>query len=165
MRIVVSDTSALIDIKKGGLLFALLALPFGFVIPAVLLDAELLSFSRSEIAVLRKHMTVASLDGNGMDRVQALLLECPALSVPDGIAFVVAAERPGCIMLTADKRLRERAESARIESHGVLWVVDQIAQAGLASSKEILSALRNWRDDLLVRLPHHELEAMIERFS
>jgi len=165
MRIIVSDSSALIDLKKGGLLEALLSLPFEFVIPAALLDAELLSFAKGEIALLQKQMTAATLDGTGMDRAQAVLAASPALSTYDCIAFIVAEDHPGCIMLTGDKRLREKAEAAGMECHGVLWVVDELARARLTTAKTLLRALLAWQDDSTVQLPLRELEAMIARFK
>lgn len=165
MRIIVSDTSALIDLKKGRLLDAFLGLPYEFIIPAALLDTELLSFSKTEITALRKRMTVATLDGKGMEAVQAILADCPALSTYDGIAFVVAQERPGCIMLTGDRRLRERAETFHMECHGVLWVIQEIEKARLASANVILKALLAWQDDFTVRLPRADLDALITRFK
>jgi len=44
MRIIISDSSALIDLRKGEILELFLRLPFEFVIPDALLESELLSF-------------------------------------------------------------------------------------------------------------------------
>ncbi len=54
MRIIVNDSSALIDVKKGGLLEILVELPFEFVVSDELLADELLSFTKSEIAFMRR---------------------------------------------------------------------------------------------------------------
>ena len=165
MRIIVSDSSALIDLKKGDLLEIFLRLPFEFVIPDVLLDSELLSFSKSELAMLRRNMTVAELNGPGIERAKAALAEMPALSIPDSIAFVVAQDRPGSILLTGDRRLRQKSSATGIECHGILWIVEQIRAAKLTTPKHLIRTLESWLDDFLVRLPRPEVEALIARLQ
>jgi rRNA-processing protein FCF1 len=141
MQIIVSDTSCLIDLRKGHLLDAFLELPYELVIPDVLLDDELLSFAKSEIALLRRKMTVATLDSESVERVGTIIAEVSSLSVYDGFAFVAAEERPGCILLTGDRRLRDRAEASDIECRGILWVVDEIRKAKTATMKALVKAL------------------------
>src|SRR5882762_9218292 len=127
MRIIANDSSALIDLKKGGLLDLFLRLPFDFVVADAILADELLSFSRSEVSLMRKHMVVTSLDGAQLKLVGELQAAAPALSLYDCMSFVMAQSNPGCILLTGDKRLRSKAEAAQMECHGVLWLVDEIA--------------------------------------
>ena len=52
MQIIISDTSCLIDLRKGGLLSGLLALPYRFAIPLPLFEDELLDMSTREKAML-----------------------------------------------------------------------------------------------------------------
>lgn len=165
MRIIVSDTSCLIDLHKGGLLEAFLTLPYELVIPDVLLNNELLSFTKKDLTLLKRKMTVATLEGNGVNRVGWILTRSPALSTYDGFAFVVAEERPGSILLTGDKRLRYLAEEAEIEVHGVLWVIEELATNEATKSRSLLKALMLWRDDMTVRLPRVELNRMITKFQ
>jgi hypothetical protein len=165
MRIIVSDSSCLIDLRKGKLLGPFLKLPYELVIPDVLLESELLSFSKREIALLRRDMTVATLDGSGVERVGAMIAEQPSLSFYDGFAFVVAEERPGCILLTGDMRLRKKAQDAGIECHGILWAVDEIRTAKTASRTTLCKALEIWLGDPLVRLPRNEVMRLIVRYK
>lgn len=165
MRIIISDASCLIDLQRGRILEVFLELPFEFVIPDVIFDDELLSFTRMEKALLRKHMTIAELDGGGVMRVSEILIDSPALSVHDGFAFVVAEERPGSILLTGDRRLRNIAETEEIEVHGVLWVVQQLELHKKATHKQRLTALEIWRDDPACRLPSVTLGRMISRLQ
>ena len=165
MRSVVTDSSALIDLHRGEILQAFLNLPFELVIPDALLEQELLSFSKTELSILRKRMEVASLDGKGMEQVQEILKESPALSTPDGIALIVAQQQPGAILLTGDKRLRKKAESSNMECRGVLWVVQEIKKHKLASGKTLLKALESWKTDPLVRLPQPDLDHIIAQIK
>lgn len=164
MQIIVSDTSCLIDLRKGGLLEAFLMLPYELVIPDVLLDNELLSFTEKDLTLIKRKMTVATLKGDSVERVGWILVHSPALSTYDGFAFVVAEERPGCILLTGDRRLRNLAEVEKMEVHGVLWVIEELAANKATRSWVLLKALMLWRDDTTVRLPRAELERMIIRF-
>jgi predicted nucleic acid-binding protein len=161
MRIIVSDSSCLIDLQRGGLLEVFLELPYEFVIPDVLFHNELLSFSRKEKSLIMQRMTVASLEAAGVERVSEVLAFSPALSTYDGFAFVVAEERLGSILLTGDRRLNALAEAEQIEVHGVLWVVDQLAVHRKASREMRLSALEAWRDHPTSRLPKTTLGRMI----
>lgn len=161
MRIVVSDSCCLIDLKKGGLLEAFLDLPYEFIIPDVLVDNELLSLTKKEVSLLKQRMKIVSLDVAGTDRVRQILFKCPALTAQDGFAFVMAEQNPGCILVTGDRRLRALAEEARIEVHGVLWVVDELEKNRTASIKTLLAALTCWRRDPSVRLPKEELTARL----
>lgn len=164
MRIIVSDSSGLIDLKKGALLAAFLELPFEFVIPDVPLENELLSLSRQDGDLLRTKMEVATLDGAGVLRVEAVLARTPALSTFDGFALVVAEDRsPDAILLTGDRRLRTLAQESEIEVHGVLWIVEQLAIHEKASARSLIDALLAWRDDPTVRLPHAELAKLLQR--
>jgi hypothetical protein len=165
MRIIVNDSSALIDLKKGGLLEIFLGLPFTLVVSDDLLADELLSFTKAEIALMRRKMSVASLNGDEMELVARTQREAPALSLHDCAAFVLAQREDGGILLTGDRRLRAKAEGAEIECHGVLWAVEQIAAAKLATSKTLIKTLEAWRDDSTVRLPLAELTQLIGRLK
>ncbi len=161
MRIIISDSSALIDLRKGLILELFLKLPFEFVIPDALIESELLSFTKKEINLLKKQMSVATLDGQDVEKAQSIVSAVPALSMIDGFALVVAEKYPGCILLTGDRRMRLKAEETNIECHGVLWIVEELAKMQSISSKILLSTLKTWRDDPYVRLPQSEIEGLI----
>lgn len=57
MRIIISDTSCLIDLRKAALLTAFPRLPFEILIPNTLFEDELLSFSADE----KKNLIAAGL--------------------------------------------------------------------------------------------------------
>ena len=163
MRIIVNDSSALIDLKKGGLLEIFLSLSFTLVVSDDLLADELLSFTKAEIALMRRNMSVVSLSGDEVDKVRQTQRESPALSLHDCAAFVLAQRESDCILLTGDKRLRAKAESIKIECHGVLWIIEQIEAARLTKPKFLIKALENWLDDSTVRLPQDSVNQMIAR--
>ncbi len=166
MRIIVSDSSCLIDLRKASLLEAFLNLPYEIVIPDTLFAEELLKFTGAEKRLLVKGgMKVAELPGEGVLRAQAVQARFPALSIHDCFAFALAEANPGCILLTGDGWLRPVATDHRIEVHGVLWVIDEMHKAGTTNETEILAALELFENDMTVRLPPRELRASIRRFK
>lgn len=164
MRIIVNDSSALIDLKKGGLLEVLVDLPFEFVVSDALLADELLSFTKGEVVFMRRKMRVATLDGAEMIRVAELQAASPALSMHDCSSLVIAQREQGCILLTGDRRLKAKAEAAKLQCHGVLWIVEELAKNKLVSPKQLVRTLEIWRDDPTVRLPEADLTAALSRF-
>src|SRR3990170_4390310 len=110
MRIVVSDSSCLIDLRKVSLLDAFLRLPYELLIPNTLFEEELLKFTAAEKkSLLRGGLKVVDLPGDRVLRAREIARELPHLSVHDGFACALAESRLGCILLTGDRQLRRFA--------------------------------------------------------
>ena len=165
MRIIVSDSSCLIDLRKAALLGAFLQLPYEILIPNTLFEDELLRFTAEEKALLRRAMKVMDLPGESVVRAQKVARDLPHLSIHDGFAFALAQDNPGCILLTGDGGLRDLAAHHDMTVHGVLWVIDEIHANSLAQVKDILMALRLFADDVTVRLPQRPLTFYIKRYE
>jgi predicted nucleic acid-binding protein len=166
MRIVVSDSSCLIDLRKVSLLDALLRLPCEFLIPNTLFEDELLKFTPvQKKALLRGGLQVIDLPGERVLRAQAIMRQAPRLSVHDGFAFALAESHPGCILLTGDGELRSLAAQHKMEVHGVLWVIDEIHRNRILKAKALLAALRAFSSDPTVRLPRRDVTAFIKRYA
>lgn len=166
MRIIVSDSCCLIDLRKVALLETFVSLPAEILIPDVLFEEELLRFTPAEKErLLQRGLTVASIPGPGVARAQVIQRNNPALSIHDSFAFVLAESNPGCILLTGDRRLRLLAETEKIEVHGVLWAIDELHQASLATAAKLYHALRLLEQEPTVRLPLRELRARIRHYQ
>lgn len=166
MRIVVSDSSCLIDLRKVSLLDAFLKLPYDILIPNTLFDEELLKFTEAQKSgMVRGGLKVVDLPGQSVLRAQEVVRAAPQLSAHDGFAFALAETHPGCILLTGDGYLRTLAATNKIEVHGFLWVIDEIHRNGLSNAKILTAALRLLGDDPAVRLPRRELAAYIKRYE
>jgi predicted nucleic acid-binding protein len=164
MRIIISDTSCLIDLRKAALLAGFLCLPFEILIPNTLFEDELLSFtSKEKKALLEAGLKVVDLPGAQVSRARDVIRVRPRLSIHDGFAFALAETHDGCILLTGDSELRSLAETSRIEVHGVLWVCDQLFEGKLSSAAQLHAALSQLAADPAVRLPKRELAGYIRR--
>ncbi|MBM3359301.1 MAG: hypothetical protein FJY54_16445 [Betaproteobacteria bacterium] len=166
LRIVVSDASCLIDLRKVSLLEAFLRLPYECLIPDTLFDEELLKFTEAQKkSLLRGGLKVVELPGPGVLRAREIVRDFPHLSIHDGFAFALAESRPGCILLTGDGPLRAFARRRKIEVHGVLWVIDELHDHRVSPMGSLHAALRTMASDPTVRLPVNELAAYLKRYS
>lgn len=166
MRIIVSDSSCLIDLRKASLLDAFLKLPYELTIPNTLFEDELVRFTEEQKATLVcGGLKVMDLSGESVLRASQIARAFPHLSIHDGFAFALAESSPGCILLTGDGRLREFGVKNRMEVHGVLWVIDEICANGLASPEVLLAVLLGFSNDQTVRLPKRELAAYLKRYE
>lgn len=166
MRIVISDSSCLIDLRKASLLDAFLRLPYELLIPNTLFEEELLKFSAAQkTALLRGGLKVIDLPGDSVLRARQIAREMPHLSIHDGFAFALAESHDGCILLTGDGALRALSIEQDIEVHGVLWVIDELHHHAQYAAETLLVALRIWSDDPTVRLPQRELAAYVKRYT
>ena len=166
MRIVVSDSSCLIDLRKASLLDAFLKLPYEILIPNTLFEEELLTFTPAQKkALIRGGLKAVDLPGERVLRAQAIVRELPRLSVHDGFAFALAESHHDCILLSGDDGLRTLAAKHALEVHGVLWVLDQLHANRFATAASILSVLEVFVEDATVHLPRRELAAYIKRYE
>jgi predicted nucleic acid-binding protein len=163
MRIVISDNSCLIDLRKASLLDALLSLPYEFIIPNTLFEEELIKFTPAQKReLIRRGLKVIDLPGEAVLRAQAIMRRLPKLSVHDGFAYALAENHPGCILLTGDNELRTAAIEAKMEVHGILWVIDELHRHKIKSPTVLLAALQALSADPIVRLPRKDLTAIIK---
>lgn len=164
MRIVVSDTSCLIDLRKTDLLEAFAKLPYEILIPDVLFAEELVKFSdHHKSCLLGNNVTLAEVED--VQRVAVVQGKNPSLSINDCFAFVLAETHKGCVLLTGDNHLRAYAELSQIDVHGVLWVVDEIHKNNLTSPKALCDALLVFEQDETVHLPDKTLQAYIRKYK
>lgn len=166
MRIVVSDSSCLIDLRKARLLESFLRLPYEALIPNTLFEDELLKFTAAQKRTLVEGgLNVIDLPGQSVLRARQVLRDSPRLSVNDGMAFALAESLQGSILLTGDGLLRSVATRHAIEVHGILWIVKELHLHGVENESTLAAALRIWENDDAVRLPQRELAAAIRRFD
>lgn len=166
MRVVVSDSSCLIDLRKASLLDVFLRLPYRFLIPNTLFEEELLKFTDEEKTILLGGgLEVMDLPGETVARGVAIAGSLSHLSIHDGLAFALAKSMEGCVLLTGDAKLRTLAENHGMEVHGTLWLLEIIHRHGLVPAEQLAAVLRVFDDDPMVRLPGRELTALLRRLE
>ena len=146
MKILVSDTSVLIDLERGGFLDSCFRLPFEFAVPDLLYARELADFGGPELVA--RGLRVEALTGDEVTAAQTVRVAHPKLSVPDAYAYSLASAR-GWILLTGDGELRAIAKAEEVPFFGVLWILDQFFDGGSSKRKSSPPA---WKRSRLIRV-------------
>ena len=160
--LLVSDTSVLVDLNRGGILNALFQLPFDIGVPDVLYEAELKDWQGEALVALG--LKVLTLDGDGVALAQRYRGHEPKLSLPDAFALALA-KTENHILLAGDASLRAMATMEEVEVHGVLWVMDAIEAHQTLLPAELLQALTLIAEHPRCRLPKGEIQQRFKRFA
>ena len=163
MKVLVSDSSILIELSKRELLDKMFQLAFEFAVPDLLFHEELIdlgSYSRRDLLGLG--LRVESLDAEGVEVAIAYQYERPALSLVDSFALALASHQ-GWNLLTEDRIMRSVADSKGIEHRDAIWVIDNMLQAGILSASQVVAVLEAMRDDPRCPVPKPDLAVRIRR--
>jgi hypothetical protein len=116
--ILVSDTSVLIDLERGGLLEGIFALPHEFAVPDVLYDHEM----RGDWGdgLVRLGLRVEEVSKEGVASALRYRQQRSSLSVPDSFALALAKEHQW-LLLTGDGRLFALLISSPLRADGLWW--------------------------------------------
>ena len=159
--LLVSDTSVLIDLERGGLLDAVFGLPFQVAVPDLLYEREVRHWGGPDLA--SKGLKVLALAPEGVALAQEYRRREPKLSLPD--AFALALAKSGShVLLAGDASLRALAETEAVECHGVLWVLDALEEHSLVNSSNLDDSLTRISQHPRCRLPRHEVQKRVERY-
>lgn len=85
------------------------------------------------------------------------------LSLPDSFALALAA-RNNWTLLTGDGALRALAKAEQVDCHGVLWLLDQMFAASIASPAELYDGLKAIGEHPRCRLPKSEIRKRLVRY-
>ena len=165
MKILVSDSSVLIELSKRQLLDRMFELHFQFAVPDLLFEEELIDlgmYSRQDLLDLG--LQVEALDPDGVAKAVSYQSRRPALSLVDSFALALASLR-GWELLTEDRGMRSFAQSEGIPHHDVLWVIDHMSAARILPAAQVIVALEAMRDDPRCPVPNHELALRIRRLT
>jgi len=166
MRIIVSDTSCIIDLRKAALLQEMLRLPYTFVTVNTLYEDEWLSLSGDEKKKLcDQGLEIRDLPGPSVQRAQRYFNQHRRLKLNDCFALALAEDTDRSILLTGDGLLRRIAEDNGIEARGVLWITDELETHRVVTPVRLLDALRLFQQDPLVFLPKDEVLRRIRRLA
>jgi len=162
MILLVSDTSVLIDLERGGLLEPAFACGLTMLVPDLLYESEL---EADNGPVLRRlGLGVVALTPDELAFAQQLRKEQPGLSLPDCFALS-CARRPDHALATGDKLLRSEAQSWQCMVYGLLWILDQMESSGKIGTIQLHDGLTRISSHPRSRLPTSEVRAWLQRWS
>ena len=162
MDVLVSDTSVLIDLERGGLIQACFELPYQFSVPDVLYDRELKNHGGAELLV--QGLTVVQSNNAISALATTYSRNTKALSAPDAFAIALAKSH-GWVLLAGDGALRNVAENNDVECHGVLWVFDKLHEAAILTGQALHESLTTISEHNRCRLPRVEIQRRLTIYS
>lgn len=162
MRVLVSDTSVLIDLDRGALVEATFRLSFEFTVPDLLYERELREHGGPEL--VRMGLRVEELDGDGVSLALGFLRKRRALSLPDSFALALA-KTSAWTLLSGDRELRELAEEEGVRCHGVLWLLDQMFEHQVIGQNDLCVGLDKIAAHPRCRLPRAEIRKRLLTYS
>ena len=143
MKVLVADTSALIDLDCGWLITRAFRLPLEFTVPDLLYERELKAHGRADL--VRLGLRVEELDGNSV--------------------AVALAKTNAWTLLSGDRELRDLAEEEAIACHGVLWRLDRIFEHRVVDPGVLRAGLDAIAAHPRCRLPRSEIRKRLRSFS
>lgn len=162
-RVLVSDTSILVDLERGRLLEAAFRLETDFVVPDLLFEDELRESNGA--ALIELGLQVQELDGAGVSRALEYREQAPVLSLPDAFALSLAKEHE-TTLLTGDAALRSLAEEEHVDCHGLLWVLDLMFNGeGVVPTRDLHDGLQMIFAHPRCRLPKREVQQRLRQFA
>jgi hypothetical protein len=161
MKVLVSDTSVLVDLERGALVDSCFRLPFEFAVPDLLYRRELADFGGP--ALIEAGLRVEELSSAELAAAQELRGAHPKLSLPDAFAYSLASARDWAL-LTGDGELRALARAQKMTCFGVLWLCDQLFDGKVVGAEILAVALETIAAHPRCRLPRAEIAARIERY-
>lgn len=161
MIILVSDTSVLIDLERGGLLEPAFSCGLTMVVPDLLYAREL---EAENGPLLRKlGLGVVALNPDEVNFAQQLRTQQPGLSLPDCFALSCARRRDHALV-SGDKLLRTEAQAKHCVVYGLLWILDQMEVSGKVSTATLHEGLSRIWNHPRRRLPKNEVAARLQRW-
>lgn len=158
--ILIADTSILIDIDKICLLSELFHLPYSIKVTdfvqneCLSLDVKLMEDSG---------LIVGNLSGELVEKIHAIRQKHTCVSIAD-ISALVLAQHEKAILLTGDKSLRKLSKEREIETHGILWLFDQMVENKILSHESACQLLRQLMT-INSRLPNELCLSYIKKWS
>jgi hypothetical protein len=159
MAILVSDSSVLIDLERGGLLEPAFACGLVMVVPDLLYENEL---KESNCPYLKSlGLAVTNLTSDEVMLAQEVLNLRPALSPEDCFALACAT-RPDHTLLAGDGPLRTVATERKIPCRGLLWLLDQMWETQKLGEQVLHEGLTKIFQHPRCRLPRTEVERRLK---
>jgi len=161
MAILVSDSSVLFDLERGGFLESAFACGLPMVVPDLLFENELRDYNGTYFQKLG--LSVTSLNSDEVELAQDIQAHRPTLSLEDCFALVCAGRKEH-ILLAGDATLRKEASARKIVCRGVLWLLDEMFATGTVSAHHLCEGLTRIKQDKRCRLPKTDLESRIKKW-
>lgn len=159
MIVLVSDTSVLVDLERGGLLEAAFSCGLTMIVPDLLYERELEPYNGPFLRQLG--LGVVALSPDELSLAQRVRNERKTLTLPDCFALSCAT-RADHALVTGDKNLRTEAVARLGQVFGLLWLLDQMNASGRVATAVLFEGLQRIHAHPGCRLPAAEVRSRLE---
>jgi len=156
----VPDTNLWIDLDIAGLLDEAFQLDIDWLAPDIVIE-ELDEPQGSELT--KRGLVSHELDSEHVGSVIGLTERYPQLSVQDVFALATAKVLDA-LLVTGDRHMRHAARENGLRYHGVLWVLDEMLEAGLIPPSRAAEALGRMLAEGS-RLPERECTTRLRKWN
>ena len=155
--LLVTDTNIWIDLDNGGILIKVFRLPYRFISP----DIATRELIRPGWQSLRKlGLEFIELEPRLVLELSQLLGTYPYLSSIDLASYLLARELNG-VLLSGDRHLQQLATQNGVNTHGSIWILDEMIRLEILNPKTAGEALRRIIEQR-ARLPAEECKKRLE---
>jgi len=160
-RLLISDSSVLIDMVDGGLATEMFQLDWEFAVPDVLFHDELREY-HGDLPGKGLHQMAMSPDAI------AEISSVQAKHSKSGVSFydcagLVLAQREDCPLLAGDGALRQVAMAEGVVVRGTIWIVGELLDAGIIDTERAKTAYKMMKAQGS-RLPWDKAEEQIQHY-
>lgn len=163
MKIAVTDASIFIDLIHIDWVGHLPKVEYEIITTYEVL-AELYDWQQAllEEMIQENKLAVHAVPEDALNTWKAGFPIAKRLSRPD-ITMLWLAAQMGALVLTSDKVVRSTAAKLQLETHGILWLLDQFIGRRVVSAAEACAALEALLE-INDRLPREECAERLERW-
>lgn len=157
-RIAVTDTNIFIDLFKLGIEEVFFNLPLEIWTSDLIIDEH----HEREQELLTKYEQQGKLFIDIYDTIEPL--EYPSPLTDEDVALVSLAYEKKAVLVSGDKKMVQWCRKHKLESHGLLWVIDMMVIEGLIGKDIAIQLIQR----LLVInewFPIRQSKDLIERYS
>jgi hypothetical protein len=162
MTILLSDTSALLNLERGALVPCVFRLSVRAAVPDLLFERELRAYGGEKL--LELGLRVESLDGAGVALAMRHRRRQRHLTVLDSFALSLA-QLNSWTLLAGDGPLQELAMAENIACRDVLWLLDEFETQGAATYRQLYGGLGKIAADPRCRILKREIAARLSRYA
>jgi len=165
MKLIITDTNVFFDIIEICALPEFFALNFDICTTDFVVNEILQSNQKTQVEnfIRAKKLHIFNLNGEEIESIVSFKTKRFFKGITDKTVLWKSIELK-CPLLTGDKKLRKEAEDWGIEVHGSIWVVSELIEQQIVTTKEGIKLYETLKK-VNGSLPFEEIDKLIKRLK
>jgi predicted nucleic acid-binding protein len=165
MKLIITDTNVFFDIIEISALPEFFALDFEICTTDFVVNEILQSNQKYQVEnfIRAKKLQVFSLSGEEVESIVNFKTKRFFKGITDKTVLWKSIQL-SCPLLTGDKKLRKEATDWGIEVHGSIWVISELIEQKIVTTKEGIKLLETLKE-VNGSLPFEEIDKLIKRLK